>query len=110
MTPSTVWLVLRALISRGTGLSVAFDSIPLLSQILAPKPTPNFGFSAYCRIRDFTEGRFRTCLFAARVSGERFCARLWDLPSSLPPSCVAHRDRVQACLPAASSLAASPCG
>src|SRR6266853_7032585 len=37
----------RALISRGTGLSVAFDSVPLLSQILASKITPNFGFSAY---------------------------------------------------------------
>ena len=34
----------RALISRGTGLSAAFDSIPLLSQILARYPTPNFGF------------------------------------------------------------------
>src|SRR3979490_2177375 len=35
-----------AVISRGTGLSVAFDSIPLLSQILRPNPTSNFGFSA----------------------------------------------------------------
>src|SRR6266446_6842058 len=36
----------RAVISRGTGLSVAFDSIPLLSQILADHPMPNFGFPA----------------------------------------------------------------
>jgi hypothetical protein len=34
----------RAVISRGTGLSVAFDSISLLSQILGPNLTPNFGF------------------------------------------------------------------
>src|SRR5882672_7097578 len=34
----------RAVISRGTGLSVAFDSMPLLSQILTCKLTPNFGF------------------------------------------------------------------
>src|SRR5260370_41397096 len=34
-----------AVISRGTGLSVAFDSIPLLSQILGRNPTSNFGFS-----------------------------------------------------------------
>src|SRR6202158_5757604 len=34
----------RAVISRGTGLSVAFDSISLLSQILGPHLTPNFGF------------------------------------------------------------------
>jgi hypothetical protein len=34
----------RAVISRGTGLSVAFDSIPLLSQILGSNPTLNFGF------------------------------------------------------------------
>jgi hypothetical protein len=34
----------RAVISRGTGVSVAFDSISLLSQILADDPTPNFGF------------------------------------------------------------------
>jgi hypothetical protein len=34
----------RAVISRGTGLSVAFDSIFLLSQILGPNLTPNFGF------------------------------------------------------------------
>jgi len=33
-------------ISRGTGLSVAFDSIFLLSQILGPNLTPNFGFPA----------------------------------------------------------------
>jgi len=33
----------RAMISRGTGLSVAFDSIPLLSQILGPSLTPSFG-------------------------------------------------------------------
>jgi hypothetical protein len=33
-------------ISRGTGLSVAFDSIPLLSQILGRNPTSNFVFSA----------------------------------------------------------------
>src|SRR6202050_3621957 len=33
-----------ASISRGTGLSVAFGLILLLSQILAAKPTPNFGF------------------------------------------------------------------
>src|ERR1700730_11715643 len=37
----------RAVISRGTGLSVAFDSIPLLSQILGRNPTSNFVFSAY---------------------------------------------------------------
>src|SRR5216684_3484691 len=36
----------RAVISRGTGLSVAFDSISLLSQILGPNLTPNFGFPA----------------------------------------------------------------
>src|SRR6266851_7278198 len=36
----------RAVISRGTGLSVAFDSISLLSQILGPNFTPNFGFPA----------------------------------------------------------------
>src|SRR5882762_9920481 len=36
----------RAVISRGTGLSVAFDSISLLSQILGPHLTPNFGFPA----------------------------------------------------------------
>src|SRR5712692_8799880 len=34
----------RAVISRGTGLSVAFDSISLLSQIPGPNLTPNFGF------------------------------------------------------------------
>src|SRR5713226_1746275 len=34
----------RAVISRGTGLSIAFDSIFLLSQILGPNLTPNFGF------------------------------------------------------------------
>jgi hypothetical protein len=34
----------RAVISRGIGLSVAFDSISLLSQILGPNLTPNFGF------------------------------------------------------------------
>src|SRR6266852_5097547 len=34
----------RAEISRGTGLSVAFDSISLLSQIPGPNLTPNFGF------------------------------------------------------------------
>src|SRR4051794_39443387 len=34
----------RASISRGTGLSVAFDSIPLLSQILADHLMMNFGF------------------------------------------------------------------
>src|SRR6266481_9750597 len=34
----------RAVISRGTGLSVAFDSISLLSQILGPHLTSNFGF------------------------------------------------------------------
>src|SRR5438309_4966446 len=34
----------RAVISRGTGLSVAFDSISLLSQILGPHLTPNLGF------------------------------------------------------------------
>src|ERR1700683_5633689 len=37
----------RALISRGTGLSVASDSIPLLSQILARNFPLNFGFPAY---------------------------------------------------------------
>jgi hypothetical protein len=36
----------RAVISRGTGLSVAFDSISLLSQIHGPHLTPNFGFPA----------------------------------------------------------------
>jgi hypothetical protein len=36
----------RAMISRGTGLSVAFDSISLLSQILGPNLPPNFGFPA----------------------------------------------------------------
>src|ERR1700689_4719054 len=36
-----------ASISRGTGLSVAFGLILLLSQILAAKPTPNFGFPVY---------------------------------------------------------------
>src|SRR5713226_6540852 len=36
----------RAVISRGTGLSVAFDSISLLSQILGPHLTSNFGFPA----------------------------------------------------------------
>src|SRR5258708_5751822 len=36
----------RAVISRGTGLSVAFDSISLLSQIPGPNLTPNFGFPA----------------------------------------------------------------
>src|SRR5207248_3730063 len=36
----------RAAISRGTGLSVAFDSIPLLSQILERNLTLNFGFPA----------------------------------------------------------------
>src|ERR1700733_2161907 len=36
-----------ASISRGTGLSVAFGLILLLSQILAGKPTPNFGFPVY---------------------------------------------------------------
>src|SRR5260370_25873319 len=35
----------RAVISRGTGLSVAFGSIPLLSQILGRNPTSNFVFS-----------------------------------------------------------------
>src|SRR5205085_4504620 len=34
----------RALISRGTGLSVAFDSIPLLSQILGANLGLNFEF------------------------------------------------------------------
>src|SRR6266567_78780 len=34
----------RAVISRGTGLSIAFDSISLLSQIPGPNLTPNFGF------------------------------------------------------------------
>src|SRR6266851_78525 len=34
----------RAVISRGTGLSVAFDSIPLLSQIRGGNPALNFGF------------------------------------------------------------------
>src|SRR5205085_6257862 len=36
----------RASISRGTGLSVAFDSILLLSQILGAKLLLNFGFPA----------------------------------------------------------------
>ena len=47
----------KASISRGTGLSVASDSIPLLSQTLAPYLTPNFGFPA------------ETGWFAARPSG-----------------------------------------
>src|SRR5262249_51277501 len=38
----------RAVISRGTGLSVALDSISLLSQILGPNFTPNFGFPDQC--------------------------------------------------------------
>src|SRR5438477_11026565 len=37
----------RALISRGTGLSVAFDSIPLLSQILGANLGLNFEFPVY---------------------------------------------------------------
>src|SRR5258708_9748730 len=36
----------RAVISRGTGLSVAFVPIPLLSQILGGNLTLNFGFQA----------------------------------------------------------------
>src|SRR5258708_24705112 len=36
----------RAVISRGTGLSVAFDSIPLLSQIRGGHPTWNFAFQS----------------------------------------------------------------
>src|ERR1043166_2883349 len=39
----------RAVISRGTGLSVAFDSISLLSQIPGPNLTPNFGFPVHSR-------------------------------------------------------------
>src|ERR1700737_4750397 len=35
----------RAVISRGTGVSVAFDSIPLLSQILGCTPTAELRFS-----------------------------------------------------------------
>src|ERR1035438_6925244 len=35
----------RAMISRGTGLSVAFDSISLLSQILQPFSHPELRFS-----------------------------------------------------------------
>src|SRR5260370_2785097 len=42
-----------AVISRGTGLSVAFDSIPLLSQILGRNPTSNFGFSAQSSYNGF---------------------------------------------------------
>src|SRR5712691_8658772 len=42
----------RAVISRGTGLSVAFDSIFLLSQILGPNLTPNFGFP----VKSYTNG------------------------------------------------------
>ena len=38
----------QALISRGTGLSVASDSIPLLSQILTHYLTHNFGFPDIC--------------------------------------------------------------
>src|SRR4051794_33058710 len=41
----------KALISRGTGLSVTSDSIPLLSQILVCYLTPNFVFPAYCVLR-----------------------------------------------------------
>src|SRR5712691_3468517 len=37
----------RAVISRGTGLSVAFVPIPLLSQILGGNLTLNFGFQDY---------------------------------------------------------------
>src|SRR5260370_3564735 len=37
----------RAVISRGTGLSVVFDSIPLLSQIRGGNFTWNFGFQVY---------------------------------------------------------------
>ena len=39
----------RAVIWRGTGLSVAFDSTSLLSQILGPHLTPNFRFRDYCQ-------------------------------------------------------------
>jgi hypothetical protein len=44
----------KASISRGTGLSAASDSIPLLSQILARYLTANFGFPVYKIVRRHT--------------------------------------------------------
>src|SRR5215831_10628654 len=60
----------RAVISRGTGLSVALDSISLLSQILGPNFTPNFGFPAKSGVR-------RSCTFsraAELVIQQALCA------------------------------------
>src|SRR5712692_4743606 len=54
----------RALISRGTGLSVAFDSIPLLSQIIGRNPTSNFGFPALEKKRSAEEAEARRVYLA----------------------------------------------
>src|SRR5947207_12520387 len=54
----------RAVISRGTGLSVAFDSIPLLSQILGPKIILNFVFRFNFGIQDkVTDWRIPALLY-----------------------------------------------
>src|SRR5713226_4635713 len=62
----------RATISRGTGLSVASNSIPLLSQILRSNLTLNFVFQAEPgQIRAFLEAG-DGARFAARDRGELY--------------------------------------
>src|SRR5579863_5791626 len=67
----------RALISRGTGLSAAFVSIPLLSQILGSYLTLNFGDRPPSRRRikskDCPRGRNRSGDGRSNSDPERTC-------------------------------------
>jgi hypothetical protein len=80
----------RALISRGIGLSAAFDCIVLLSQILGSKLRPNFGFQVnQCfanRRGRFAKTHFPTCRMRNR--GSRNTATIYSAKSyPLAPCC-----------------------